>query len=228
MECPKCKGEMEIKSIDEIEIDICSSCGGIFLDDGEFESFTGVDPATGFIRLSKFAKVLTKLNERAILDELTNVYTRKYFNEFMDDLMSNKKRGEITMISIDIDYFKQVNTDYGHDGGDEVLKIVAKTMKDFLRTSRDDYLFRLGGEEFAIILFNINPLDSYNVADALRKIVKGTKIKMPSGEMLNVTISVGVAIARSVDTRESLYKRADELLYEAKNTGRDKVVIEKA
>jgi diguanylate cyclase (GGDEF)-like protein len=228
MECPKCKGEMQTKTIDEVEIDICASCGGIFLDDGEFESFTGIDPATGFIRLSRFAKVLTKLNERAILDELTEVYTRKYFNEFMDDVFENKNHGDITLIAIDIDHFKQVNTDYGHDGGDAVLKTVATTIKNFLRTSRDDYIFRLGGEEFAIVLFNLSPDDSYYVAEAVRKIIQSTEVTLPSGEKISVTISLGVALSRSTDTKDTLYKRSDELLYDAKNSGRNRVVMEKA
>lgn len=227
MICPKCGSNMEIKSIDDIEIDFCTGCAGIFLDDGEFESFTGVDPATGYIRLSKFAKVLSKLNERAIIDELTQVYTRKYFNEFLESIFNNKSRGHITLISIDIDHFKQVNTDYGHDGGDIVLKEVAVRLKSCLRTSRDDYVFRLGGEEFAIILFGLNPLDSYNEAEDLRKAVCSKPIAVNSKE-ITVTISLGVAFSRSVDTPESIYKRSDELLYQAKNSGRNRTVVEEA
>lgn len=227
MNCPKCNAAMELRRIDEVEIDICSNCSGIFLDDGEFESFTGVDPGTGLIRLSRFVKVLTRLNERAILDELTQVYNRKYFNEFMETVLQNKKREPVSLIAIDIDFFKQVNTQYGHDGGDAVLREVAQRLKRTLRTSRDDYIFRLGGEEFCILLFNLNPDDSYHAADDIRKLVEIHPITLPDGAAIHVTISLGLAFLRPSDTSESLYKRADELLYEAKNSGKNRVVMEK-
>lgn len=226
MNCPKCSAEMESKSIDEVDIDICTKCAGIFLDDGEFESFTGVDPTTGMLRLSKFVKVLSKLNERAVLDELTGVYTRKYFNEFIGTVFENKKRGPITLIAIDIDFFKNVNTEYGHDGGDVVLRETARTVKTILRTSRDDNIFRTGGEEFCIILFNLNREDSYYTAETIRRLVGARPMKMNENTEINVTLSLGVALARPDDTPESLYKRADELLYQAKNTGRNQVVID--
>ena len=178
MLCPKCSADMETKHIDDVEIDICTGCAGIFLDDGEFESFTGVDPTTGLLRVSKFVKVLSKLNERATIDELTGVFNRKYFSEFTRSVFENPRRGAVTMIGIDIDHFKQFNTKHGHDGGDAVLKSLARLLTSSLRTSRDDYL------------------------------------------------SLGVALARPGDDADSLYKRADELLYEAKNSGRNKVVME--
>lgn len=227
MNCPKCNAAMELRRIDEVEIDICSNCSGIFLDDGEFESFTGVDPGTGLIRLSRFVKVLTRLNERAILDELTQVYNRKYFNEFMETVLQNKKREPVSLIAIDIDFFKQVNTQYGHDGGDAVLREVAQRLKRTLRTSRDDYIFRLGGEEFCILLFNLNPDDSFHAADDIRKLVEIHPIALPDGQAIHVTISLGLAFLHPSDTAESLYKRADELLYEAKNSGKNRVVMEK-
>ncbi|MCB1316293.1 MAG: diguanylate cyclase, partial [Leptospiraceae bacterium] len=129
MNCPKCGAEMENKKIDEIEIDLCTGCAGIFLDDGEFESFTGVDPTTGLLRISKFVRVLSKLNERATIDELTGAYNRKYFNEFMQSVFENQRRGNVTMIAIDIDFFKQFNTKHGHDGGDIVLKELARLIQ---------------------------------------------------------------------------------------------------
>lgn len=217
---------MEVKRIDEVEIDLCTNCAGIFLDDGEFESFTGVDPTTGMLRLSRFVKVLSKLNERAIIDELTGVYNRKYFNQIMEGVFENKKRENVALIAIDIDHFKQFNSKYGHDGGDLVLKELANIMKMTLRTSRDDYLFRLGGEEFCFILFNLNREDSYYVAETIRRIVGAHPLKMADGSIEHINLSLGVALIRPDDNPETFYKRADELLYQAKNTGRNQVVID--
>lgn len=227
MNCPKCGAEMENKKIDEIEIDLCTGCAGIFLDDGEFESFTGVDPTTGLLRISKFVRVLSKLNERATIDELTGAYNRKYFNEFMQSVFENQRRGNVTMIAIDIDFFKQFNTKHGHDGGDIVLKELARLIQMMLRTSRDDYLFRLGGEEFVIVLFNLSREDSYYTAETIRRIIGAHPIKMQGEQIEHITLSMGVAMARPDDTADSFYKRADELLYEAKNTGRNQVVLQK-
>ncbi len=227
MNCPKCNSEMESRSIDQVEVDICTKCAGLFLDDGEFESFTGIDPSTGFVRLAKFAKVLSKLNERAIIDELTGAYTRKYFNQFMESVFENTKRGPVTLLGVDIDFFKKINTDFGHDGGDLILKEVARLMRLVLRTSRDDHLFRLGGEEFVIVLFGLNREDSYYAAEMIRRVVGAQPIRI-SGQEVFVTLSLGVALARPDDTVESFYKRGDELLYNAKNSGRNRVVVQDA
>jgi diguanylate cyclase (GGDEF)-like protein len=226
MICPKCSGQMQSKNIDEIEIDICSECSGIFLDDGEFQSFTGMDPTTGAVKLAKFAKVLAKLNERAILDELTGVFSRKYFNEYMAGIFANIKRGRVTLISLDVDHFKSVNTEFGHDGGDAALKAVAQRLKTSMRSSRDDGVFRVGGEEFCVVLLELNAADSYHTAENLRRLVQMEPVKMPDGREKQLTLSAGVAFARESDTPDTLYKRADELLYQAKETGRNRVVVE--
>lgn len=219
---------MEQKKIDQVEIDICTQCAGIFLDDGEFESFTGVDPATGLARLSKFMNVLTKLNERAVIDELTQVYNRKYFNEVLKNVIENKGKGLVTLVAIDIDNFKTYNTKFGHDGGDIILKETARIIQETLRTSRDDYIFRLGGEEFALLFFGLNMEDSRRAADTARRVLELSTLHMPDGTPVNLTISLGAAFLRQGDTADSLYKRADELLYQAKNTGKNKVVLDQA
>ena len=226
MKCPKCNSQMDVKSMDGIEIDLCHTCAGIFLDDGEFQSFTGVDLATRTICFSRFIKVLSKLNQRAIIDDLTGVYTRKHYTEFINNVFENKQRAPITFISIDIDHFKSVNDTYGHDSGDIVLKEVAQRLKSALRVSRDEYIFRVGGEEFMAVLFNVNHEDSYNAAETLRKIVGTIPVILSDSTALDITISLGVALARSNDTPEMLYKRVDEFLYTAKETGRNQVIME--
>lgn len=217
---------MELNSIDGVEIDVCPQCGGIFLDDGEFQNLTGIDPGTGLVRLSRFVKVLSKFRERAMLDELTEVYTRKYYSDFIKNVFVTKSRVTLTLIYIDIDCFKSVNDTYGHESGDIVLKEVAKRLKSSLRVSRDEYIFRIGGEEFLIVLFNLNHEDSYNAAETIRKLIEVEPIILSNGNELTISISAGVALSRQTDTPDTLYKRADELLYKAKNTGRNKVMIE--
>jgi len=217
---------MELNTIDGVEIDVCPQCGGIFLDDGEFQSFTGIDPGTGLVRLSRFVKVLSKFHQKAILDELTEAYTRKYYSDFIKNVFANKRHGALTLIYVDIDYFKRVNDNYGHKSGDIVLKEVAKRLKSSLRVSRDEYIFRIGGEEFVIVLFNLNREDSYNAAETLRKLIEVDPIILPDGGKLTIKISVGVALCRQTDTPDTLYKRADDLLYKAKEAGRNRVRME--
>ena len=226
MLCVKCNSKMELNTIDGVEIDVCPQCGGIFLDDGEFQNLTGIDPGTGLVRLSRFVEVLSKFHDRAILDELTEVYTRKYYSDFIKNVFANKNRGVLTLIYVDIDYFKRVNDKHGHKSGDIVLKEVAKRLKSSLRVSRDEYIFRIGGEEFVIVLFNINREDSYNAAETLRKIIETDPIILPDGSKITINISVGVALSRQTDTPDTLYKRADNLLYKAKEAGRNRVTIE--
>jgi diguanylate cyclase (GGDEF)-like protein len=226
MLCPKCSAPMTIKTIDEVEIDLCSGCGGIFLDDGEFQSFTGMDPQTGAVKLAKFAKVLAKLNERAVIDELTGVYSRKYFQEYLAGIFGNPKRGKVTLICVDVDHFRNVNTEFGHDGGDAALRAVAQRLKSSMRSSRDDGVFRVGGEEFSVVLLELNADDSFNAAENLRKLVQMEPVTMPDGRVKHITISAGVALCRESDTAETLCKRGDELLYRAKDSGRNRVVTE--
>jgi len=217
---------MDARKIEQVEVDVCTACSGIFLDDGEFEGFTGVDPATGIMRLSRFMNVLAKLNERAVLDELTQVYNRKYFNEVLKNVLESRNPGPVTLVSIDVDHFKTYNTRFGHDGGDAVLRETAKTIQSTLRTSRDDYIFRLGGEEFALLFFGLTHEDSLKAAETVRRIVAATPVTMPDGTVVHLEISLGVAFLRSGDDLESFYKRADELLYQAKDTGRNRTVME--
>lgn len=219
---------METRKIDQVEVDVCTGCSGIFLDDGEFEGFTGVDPSTGIMRLSRFMNVLAKLNERAVLDELTGVYNRKYFNEVLKNILDSRNPGPVTLAAIDVDHFKDFNTRFGHDGGDAVLRYTAKTIQSTLRTSRDDYIFRLGGEEFALLFFGLTREDAWKAAETVRRIVAATPAVMPDGTEVTVQISLGVAFLRQADTAEDLYKRADELLYQAKNSGRNRTVVEGA
>ena len=128
---------------------------------------------------------------------------------------------------IDIDFFKQYNDTYGHIAGDTTLKEVAKVLKEcFKRPS--DYVFRLGGEEFGVLLSDTDELNSARLAKELCKKVKQKGIEHSASKVADVvSVSVGVACCIADDSLddEILIKRADDMLYEAKKGGRDRYMI---
>ena len=129
----------------------------------------------------------------------------------------------------DIDFFKRVNDIYGHAAGDLVLKTVSKTMRSQLREY--DIAGRYGGEEFALLLPFTKTEEAVMVAERLRKAVESKKIDLSKvnqefpHKIINVTISVGIYEFKNQDKAEELLKKADKALYEAKETGRNKIVV---
>lgn len=135
--------------------------------------------------------------------------------------IANRHKEELSLIIIDIDYFKQVNDTYGHLVGDMVLIQLSKIISDNLRIS--DIFGRYGGEEFLIICPKTNKNSAFILAEKLRMIVKDFEFNKVGYK----TISIGIADLKRDDTIESLFEKADEALYEAKNSGRNKSVISK-
>ena len=124
---------------------------------------------------------------------------------------------------IDLDYFKRVNDNFGHDMGDEVLKALSRSCLDELREV--DYFGRLGGEEFAVILTQTNLSNAKVVAERLRARIESLTLAARKKEPLKVTISLGVATSTPSDkTFKDILKRADRALYQAKAEGRNRVV----
>ncbi len=170
-----------------------------------------------------------KLENASYTDSLTNLYNRRYFNHIYERELKRAKRDKtyITFMMLDIDYFKQYNDTYGHVEGDFALKTVAKVLKDTLKRP-SDYVFRLGGEEFGILLSQTNESDSANLARKLLSAVKSRELKHEKSKVSDyVTVSVGVVccIADDALADEVLISRADEMLYEAKEGGRDRYQI---
>ncbi len=155
------------------------------------------------------------------IDGLTQIYNKRYFMESLEREIarSNRYRRDMSLVMFDLDHFKNINDGYGHLAGDQVLKVLASTVKGKIR--REDLFARYGGEEFAIVLPEIDGYNSHQFAEKVRRIVEATDF-MFEGTKIPVTISMGVAVLDQ-DTADAaaLIKRADERLYEAKNAGRN-------
>lgn len=169
-----------------------------------------------------------KIERLSITDELTGIFNRRYFNEMFSKTIKTSKRNNerICFLMFDIDHFKQYNDTYGHQKGDQVLKVIANTIYDALERV-DDYLFRLGGEEFGIIYKANSSENAYQFADRLRVIIEDLKIPHDghSSEQF-VTVSMGLVCKKAleIEDEERLYEEADVLLYRAKESGRNRVI----
>ncbi len=168
-----------------------------------------------------------ELQELSVTDPMTKLYNRRYFSTLSLELMKLTKRNnhELSLIMLDIDKFKNVNDTYGHDVGDEVIIDLARTLANEKRKS--DFAFRIGGEEFVLLLPNTSPDGAELLAQKIRKITESSAVNLNDNQQLKYTISLGVSIFNiDNDTDlQSVLKRADEALYEAKETGRNKVCM---
>jgi len=154
-------------------------------------------------------------------DPLTRVHTRAYFQDMLEQSLSLalRHRRPLCLAMVDLDHFKRVNDTHGHDAGDEVLRAFGTLLRT--RTRREDVVGRYGGEEFQILMPNMNLPGAIKCASRLRRELHATTYERFEG---SVTASFGVGLAQRGDTAETLEKRADEALYEAKQTGRNRVV----
>ncbi|ACE90680.1 response regulator PleD [Rhizobium phaseoli] len=164
--------------------------------------------------------------ELAVTDPLTGLYNRRYLDNHLNVLFNRSMaRGRpLSVLITDIDRFKQVNDTYGHDGGDEVLREFANRVRSTIRGA--DLACRYGGEEFVVAMPDTSPEVAAAVAERLRAAVESAPFMLKhAGQALNVTASFGIASRMgSVLTPDQLMKQADLALYEAKNTGRNRVV----
>lgn len=170
-----------------------------------------------------------RLQALAITDELTGAFNRRHFNDFCDKALSRELRDEpLAFCMFDIDHFKPFNDQLGHQLGDQALKTISHAIQNQLKRS-SDLLFRLGGEEFGV-LFTANSLTAaQEFAEQLREAIRAEKIYHPTNKDHIVTASFGLVWCspESSTNREELYTYADKLLYEAKDHGRDQVVVGK-
>jgi diguanylate cyclase (GGDEF)-like protein len=156
------------------------------------------------------------------VDGLTQVFNRRYFNEALEREVNRAKRYTriLSLIAFDLDHFKAINDTYGHLVGDSMLRLVAAAVKPRLR--REDIFARTGGEEFAVLLPEIGIEGALLIAEKVRSIAQNTSLKHEKAQ-IRCTVSLGVATLLDDASSEELYKRADDRLYEAKQSGRNRV-----
>lgn len=158
-------------------------------------------------------------------DTLTQTYNRTAFDDSLmrEMRLADRKSNPLSVIFFDIDHFKEINDNYGHEGGDVVLASAASCIKDALRAS--DIVFRYGGEEF-VILLNDTPLEGAKIiAERIRESLENHTVAYGM-ELVKITASLGISALRGNDTSEMLIRRADEAMYRAKAKGRNQVQIE--
>lgn len=167
-----------------------------------------------------------ELRHQATTDFLTGVDNRRSFMQKTQEEFSRAQRykRELALLMIDLDKFKEVNDIYGHLVGDQVLRDVVKACKSALRET--DILARIGGEEFAATLLESDLETARTVALRVQQKVKEVSVEY-GGREIQITVSIGIGVRREEDTSlDDILKRADDALYRAKNTGRDKIVLE--
>jgi diguanylate cyclase (GGDEF)-like protein len=178
-------------------------------------------------RTNELQSVNEKLAELSTTDALTGVRNRRYFDQMLEREFNRarREREQLSILMLDIDYFKQVNDEYGHQVGDDALRRVANILGEVLHRTTD-FIARYGGEEFAIILPNTDVAGAYNVAEKIRN-----KIAKQQFNAAGITFSITVSIGLMGDAPSSGFsadfwlKEADDALYKAKEEGRNKVVL---
>ena len=162
-------------------------------------------------------EVAMKLREISVIDPMTGIFNRRKFNEVIrhETVEHERYSRNMTVVMFDIDFFKQVNDDFGHAAGDQVLQQLVATVQKVLRES--DYFFRWGGDEFLVLAPETGVQESLILAERLRIAVAGQQF----GEVGEVTISIGFGQYIKGEDIDALLKRADDALYEAKHSGRN-------
>jgi diguanylate cyclase len=178
--------------------------------------------------ISNLQHSLEAIRAESLTDPLTGLGNRKYFDRSFDmAVRAALASGEpLSLMMFDIDHFKSFNDSYGHLTGDQVLRLVAMSLKQTIKGQ--DITARYGGEEFAVVLPNTALRQALTVADHIRRAVMAKELKKKStGEILGrVTISVGVSMLKQGDDTDTLIDRADSCLYAAKRNGRNRVICE--
>lgn len=169
--------------------------------------------------INKSIRLKLEVNSR--IDSLTQIYNRSFYNEFieLEIKLAKELNSSFGFLIFDIDFFKKINDTLGHDKGDEILKNLSKLISSSIR--KEDFFARIGGEEFVIIVKNISQKEFENFANNLRKLIEDYDFKIKH----KVTASFGITMFNIEDTKESIFKRADEALYESKEKGRNKVTF---
>lgn len=169
---------------------------------------------------SQLLELKEKLEKMSVVDPLTGAFNRRKFHEVLDVSIANavRHRHQFALLMMDVDYFKRINDQFGHQAGDGVLCAVCDLLDDSIRGS--DQLFRVGGEEFCLVATVDEAKDAHTLAEKVRQVVESHAFP----GIGRLTISIGIACFMEGDSQESIYARADAALYEAKHNGRNCIV----
>ena len=168
------------------------------------------------------------LKREAVTDGLTNLYVYRYFELCLKKELkkATEGRGKLALVFYDIDHFKRINDTYGHEFGNQVLRTIAKTLKENTRSMNT--LARYGGEEFCVLMPETSAREVVIYAERIRNAIKKLEFKTDKGEAVNVTISGGIVTSENnenITQYTNFVKAADSALYRSKETGRDKVSV---
>lgn len=200
-----------------------------FMIDGKAEGLVGI-----MLDITEHNQLLNELNEKneklkdtSKTDFLTNMYNRRYFEEIFEKKLSllDRHNHKFSFALVDIDFFKDYNDSYGHQAGDEVLKQVSIIIKDTFHRP-NDYAFRIGGEEFAILFDVEKNEDAFELIEILRKNIENAKIETWNNKVSDyITVSIGLGNINKVESGNEntkfLYDKVDKLLYLSKGRGRN-------
>jgi len=170
------------------------------------------------------AQRLRKLEQLALIDDLTQLPNRRYLNSELESRLNMYRREDLpfSVLFIDIDHFKQFNDRHGHHVGDEVLRAISQTAAEVIRSF--DIIGRWGGEEFLGIFPNTRRNEMKAIGERLLALIRATAVECDDRQ-LQVTATMGGAQVRKQDSKESLIRRADQRMYQGKKAGRDRLVI---
>ncbi|HHQ4691063.1 TPA: sensor domain-containing diguanylate cyclase [Aeromonas veronii] len=171
--------------------------------------------------ITELHQLKEQLQYQSVRDSLSGLYNRRFFFEVCEKNLSMNMRHQLTsvLIVLDVDQFKRINDRYGHPLGDQALIHLGKVMQSVLRS--EDVLARIGGDEFAILLPNTTLSAATSLAERLRQQVMQSPLPLADGDELVITISAGLVENSKGEQMESLYARADQMLYQAKQSGRN-------
>lgn len=166
-----------------------------------------------------------ELERMSYTDMLSGLNNRRHFMAFLKKEFERYRRTgkSFSLLMIDIDHFKRINDTYGHPVGDRVIRIVGEILRE--ETREMDFPARIGGEEFAVILPEIDAEDAFKVAERILEKARNRPVDIPGGEPVRFTVSIGIAVATIGSDETSLINEADEALYRAKREGRNRTVL---
>lgn len=180
-----------------------------------------------FIDISQQKKAENQLRDQSLIDPLTQIYNRRYFNlEFIERWqLSQRGQTPISIIMCDIDNFKEINDRYGPPKGDEVLIHIARTIKDSLQRSTD-FVVRYGGEEFVIVSYDSDQTATINLCKKIQKNLTQVKVKgINKTDGCSLSYGINSSIAQKEQSAKMFIDNADKALYQAKESGKNTIVV---